>query len=108
MPVDMRFDPETVATLRAHLMQRGRTLATLLAKVMAGDEPPELEAILAGKVGARPAELLRRTLDQVEARRQLLDSDDDRYGRCDVCAVDLGIVALTEMPWADRCVEHRK
>lgn len=102
----MRFDPNTVAELRRHLMARGQTLATLLADVMAGTRPPELEALLVGKVGARPEEILRRTLDQVEARRRLLDDDDDRYGRCGVCGSDLGLVALTEMPWADRCAEH--
>jgi hypothetical protein len=87
-------------------MLRGQTLATLLSEVMAGGQPPGLEAILAGKVGARPEEIVRRALDQVEARRRLIDDGDDRFGRCDLCGADLGVVALAEMPWADRCAAH--
>jgi RNA polymerase-binding transcription factor DksA len=102
----MRFEPALVAKLRHGLMQRGQNLATLLSEVMAGKQPPALAALLAQKPGARPEELLRRTLAQVEARRKLLDADDDRYGRCDICGVDLGAVALEQMPWADRCEAH--
>ncbi|HEY6178812.1 MAG TPA: hypothetical protein VIX73_30380 [Kofleriaceae bacterium] len=102
----MRFDPTTLAKLRRDLMRRGATLATLLADVLAGKRPPELAALLAQKPGKRPEEVLRLALDQVEARRTLLDAGDDRFGRCDVCGVDLGIAALGEMPWADRCPAH--
>ena len=87
-------------------MARGLTLATLLADVLAGKRPPALEALLAAKPGKRPEEVLRLALDQVEGRRRLLDADDDRFGRCDVCGADLGEVALGEMAWADRCAEH--
>jgi RNA polymerase-binding transcription factor DksA len=45
-------------------------------------------------------------LDQVEARRKLIDADDDKFGRCDVCGEDLGLPALGELPWADRCAAH--
>ena len=45
-------------------------------------------------------------LDQVEAQRKLIDADDDRYGRCDVCGFDLGFAAVGEVPWADRCHKH--
>jgi len=102
----MRIDPATLARLRATLMGRGQTLATLLADVLAGKQPPELAALLAARPGMRPEEVLRLALDQVESRRGLLDRDDDRYGRCDVCGVDLGVAALGEMPWADRCRAH--
>lgn len=101
-----RIDPVTLATLRRGLMARGLTLATLLSEVLAGKRPPALAALLAAKPGARPEEVLRRALDQVEARRRLIDAGDDRYGRCDVCGVDLGLSALGEMPWADRCAPH--
>lgn len=87
-------------------MARGQTLATLLSDVMAGKHPPSLIALLAAKPGKRPEEVLRLALDQVEARRGLLDADDDRFGRCDICGTDLGEVALGEMAWADRCAEH--
>jgi RNA polymerase-binding transcription factor DksA len=53
----------------------------------------------------RPEERLRAYLDHVERCRELLDADDDRYGRCYTCGVDLGVPALDEMPWADRCQE---
>jgi hypothetical protein len=102
----MRFDPDTLARFRRDLMRRGATLATLLAEVLAGKRPPALAALLAAKPGKRPEEVLRLALDQVEARRKLLDAGDDRFGRCDVCGVDLGAAALGELPWADRCAAH--
>ncbi|HET9624810.1 MAG TPA: hypothetical protein VFP84_25760 [Kofleriaceae bacterium] len=98
----MRFDPTTRARRRQALLDRGRTLADVLA----GKRPPSLEALLAQKPGARPEEVLRRALDQVERRRHLLDAGDDRYGRCDVCGAELTAVALDELPWADRCAAH--
>ena len=102
----MRFDPEVRGRLRRDLMRRGLTLATLLSQVLAGKRPPDLAALLAARPGMRPEEVLRLALDQVEARRKLLDSEDDRYGRCDACGIDLGAVALGDMPWADRCPTH--
>ena len=87
-------------------MARGQTLATLLSDVMAGKRPPSLVSLLAAKPGKRPEEVLRLALDQIETRRKLLDADDDRFGRCDICGVDLGEAALGEMAWADRCAEH--
>ena len=104
----MRFDDATLATLRRGIMSRGLVLSTLLADVLAGkDKERELGALgLDDKPGLRPEERLRAALDQVEARRTLLDAQDDRYGRCDVCGEDLGLAALTEMPWADRCRAH--
>ena len=102
----MRFDPDTLARFRRDIMHRGATLATLLAEVLAGKRPPALAALLAAKPGKRPEEVLRLALDQLEARRTLLDAGDDRFGRCDVCGVDLGAAALGELPWADRCAAH--
>ena len=88
-------------------MRRGRILAELLTEVLAGKEPPGFSARgLDLRPGLRPAEALRKALDQVEARRALLDSDDDRFGRCDECGFDLGVVRLDELPWADRCEAH--
>lgn len=102
--------PEDVLRIRLRrgLLDRGRVLATLLADVMAGKR---IEARLGplgveGKPGMRPAEKLRLALDQVEARRRLLDAGDERFGRCDDCGVELGELALQEMPWADRCRAH--
>ncbi len=102
----LRFDAEQRAQLRGGLMRRGRDLATLLSEVLAGKRPPSLVTLLEQKPGARPEEVLRLALDQIEARRRLLDADDDRFGRCDVCGEDLGADALGEMPWADRCRAH--
>ena len=102
----MRFDPTTLAGFRRQLLRRGEVLATLLADVLAGKRPPQLAELLAGRPGKRPEEILRTALDQVESRRKLIDADDDRYGRCDVCGADLGMTALGEMPWADRCPKH--
>lgn len=102
----MRFDLDVRARLRHDLMRRGLTLATLLSQVLAGKRPPDLAALLARRPGMRPEEVLRLALDQVEGRRKLLDSQDDRYGRCDTCGIDLGAAALGEIPWADRCPAH--
>jgi RNA polymerase-binding transcription factor DksA len=102
----VRFDLDARVRLRRDLMRRGLTLATLLSQVLAGKRPPDLAALLAQRPGMRPEEVLRLALDQVEARRKLLDSQDDRYGRCDTCGAELGAAALGEMPWADRCPAH--
>jgi hypothetical protein len=102
----VRFDPPVVVRLRRDLLRRGSTLATLLAEVLAGKRPPQIAELLARKPGKRPEEVLRLALDQVEQRRRLLDAGDDQFGRCDACGADLGMGALVEMPWADRCAQH--
>jgi len=104
--VPLRFKPPTVARLRAGIMSRGQTLSMLLADLLAGKQPPQLTKLLAGMPGVKPEEALRKALDQVERRRIELDAGDDRYGRCDVCGVDLELSELGEMPWADRCAQH--
>lgn len=104
--MSLRFAPEDRQRLRRALMKRGQVLATLLTEVLAGKRPPQLAALLAARPGKRPEEVLRLALDQVESRRILIDSNDDRFGRCDVCGVDLGVTALDEVPWADRCHQH--
>lgn len=103
-----RFDPTTRATLRKGLMRRGQELATKLAALLAGADGDQLVRALGldAKPGARPEEILRAALEQVEGRRRWLDADDDRFGRCDECGVDLGAASLLEMPWADRCRAH--
>lgn len=92
--------------LRRALLDRGLTLATLLSAVLAGKRPASLAALLAARPGKRPEEVLRLALAQVEAQRILLDAEDDRFGRCGVCGIDLGLAALGEVPWADRCHQH--
>jgi hypothetical protein len=106
MMTTTRYAPDILAKLRHHLMSRGMTLSTILSELLAGKRPPELTALVTAKPGKRPEEVVREALDQVERRRKLLDAGDDRFGRCDVCGVDLGRPALDEMPWADRCVAH--
>lgn len=102
-----RFDEATRERLRHRLLHRGATLATLLADVLSGkDASPALAALGLLRPGIHPQEALRRALDQVERRRNLLVVGDDRYGRCDVCGADLGVSALDELAWADRCAAH--
>ena len=94
--------------LRRQMLERGRVLATLLSEVLAG-KPSEARLStmgVVGKPGMRPEEKLRWTLDRVEARRRLLEDDDDQFGRCATCASDLGEAAVEQMPWADRCMAH--
>ncbi len=104
----MRFSPAIVTQLRRGIMKRGQTLATILSELMAGkDKEASLAALgVGGKPGMTPEEKTRAALDAIEARRTLIDTDDDRYGRCDVCGEDLGLIVLGELPWADRCQKH--
>ncbi|HEY5925766.1 MAG TPA: hypothetical protein VIV11_28965 [Kofleriaceae bacterium] len=102
----VRFATDDKVRLRRVILRRGHTIATLLADVLAGKRPPSLASMLAQKPGMRPEEVLRLALDQIEGRRKLLDADDDRFGRCDVCGLDLGLPSLDEVPWADRCAAH--
>ena len=106
--MSLRFDAETVARIRPRLMKKGHQVATLLADVLAGkDRERELNALgLKDQPGERPEEKLRRYLDLLEGKRQLLDARDDRFGRCEICGADLGVMPLVEMPWADRCRQH--
>lgn len=94
--------------LRKQLLERGRVLATLLSDVLSGKSSAARLSTMGvvGKPGMRPEEKLRWTLDRVEARRRLLEGDDDRFGRCETCACDLGEAAVDQMPWADRCLAH--
>lgn len=103
----IRFDEDALRTFRRGIMKRGQVLATLLADLLAGKKSPSVLAAMGiARPGMRPEEALRMTLDAVEARRKLIDANDDRFGRCDVCGEDLGAAALGEMPWADRCAPH--
>ena len=104
----MKIEEPAKGRMRRQLLDRGMVLATLLADVLAGKPvAPRLGAMgIEGKPGMRPDEKLRYALDQLEARRKLLEADDERFGRCDVCGVELGLLALTELPWADRCQAH--
>lgn len=106
--VSSRFDPELRKELHRRLVKRGYVLATLLGDVLAGkDRVSSLAAIgLDPRPGMRPDEQLRDALHQVERRRRLLDGNDERYGRCEICGADLPIAALEEMAWADRCRAH--
>jgi hypothetical protein len=89
-------------------MRRGHALATVLAELLAGkDGHRGLRALaLDARPGLRPEERVRLALDQVEGRRRLLDAEDDAYGRCVACGEELGLPALEELPWADRCRRH--
>jgi hypothetical protein len=84
--ISKRFESITRQRLLRRILERGTILATLLADVLAGkDKTAVLAALGVLRPGIRPEEALRSALDQVERRRVLLASDDDRYGRCDIC-----------------------
>jgi hypothetical protein len=102
------LDAPTRARLRKALLRKGGAIAAELAELLGGKgkkpaiTTKELPAF-AHKPGMRPEERLRAYLDHVEACRRRLDADDARYGRCQVCGADIGVAALEQMPWADRC-----
>jgi RNA polymerase-binding transcription factor DksA len=105
----MQPEPALRARLRRALLRRGQVIATTLAEVLADEHRGDAaltELGVAAWPGIRPEEALRKALDQIEARRALLDAGDDRYGQCAVCGVDLGQAPIVEQPWADRCAEH--
>lgn len=104
----MVIDEPTKTRLRRRMLDRGHVLATLLAELLSGKRvEARLSAVgVDGKPGMRPEDKLRHALEQIEVRRQLLETDDDRFGRCDVCAAELGAVEIEELPWADRCRAH--
>jgi len=104
----MRFDDETRTRLRRALLDRGQVLATRLAEILAGkDGDRAVRALgLDAKPGMSPEEVLRAALARVEALPQLVEAGHEPYGRCHVCAVDLGLAAMTEVPWADACGAH--
>jgi RNA polymerase-binding transcription factor DksA len=105
-----RFAAEELKRLRRGLLDRGQSIATRLEKLMAGGDAEAIARALGLtlKPGARPEEVLRRALEQVDALRKLIDADDDRYGRCTTCGVDLGLAPLGEVPWADACHAHAR
>lgn len=98
----------TKTRVRKQLLERGRVLATLLTEVLAGKPAAAKLSTMGveGKPGMRPEEKLRWALDQLEARRKLLEDDDDQFGRCETCGADLGEAAVEQLPWADRCTAH--
>lgn len=103
-----RIEADDRARLRRRLLDRGADIAGKLAKLMAGGDGDAIVRALglAGKPGARPEEILRRSLDHVDGLRRWIDADDDRYGRCHACGVALPVVGLLEVPWADGCPAH--
>ena len=107
-PLSARFPAADVGRLRRRLLDRGQAIATKLAALMSGADAGALARALGltVKPGARPEEVLRLALDQVDGLRKLVDADDDRYGRCRECGVDLGLALMNEVPWADACPAH--
>ncbi len=103
-----RFGADDLARLRRALGARGQVIATKLTELLAGaDAEAVARALGFGLVpGARPEEILRRSLDHVVALRAMIDADDDHYGRCTTCALDLGPARMLEVPWADACPAH--
>lgn len=103
-----RFPADDLKRLRRRLLDRGQAIATKLAALMAGGDANAIARALGLtlKPGARPEEILRRALDHVDGLRKLIDADDDRYGRCHECGLDLGVALMNEVPWADSCPAH--
>ena len=102
---EWREDPEAVARVRSRLMAKGQNVASRLAEVLAGKDI-NLSALGDNNVKRlRPEERLRAFLDLINRKRQTLDNSPNDFGRCEACNADLGLVALQEMPWAERCRE---
>ena len=93
------------ARLRQRMLDKGAEIAAKLARVLAGKDVRLEELPPLGPDGKhmRLEERLRAYLDLVGLRRRLLETGDPRYGVCDRCGVELDLVSLEEMPWADRC-----
>jgi RNA polymerase-binding transcription factor DksA len=107
-PLSARLPAAELARLRRALLDRGQSIATKLATLLASPEPMTIVRALGLdlKPGARPEEILRAALEHVEKLRRWIEAEDDRYGRCRECGLELGLAALHEVPWADACAAH--
>lgn len=101
----LRFGETVRQELRQKLLKKGHEIATKLSDLMSGKklDLTNIESLANVKPGLRPEDRLRAYLDILNTKRKLLDDDNDAYGRCSECDEDLGLVALRDMPWADRC-----
>jgi RNA polymerase-binding transcription factor DksA len=86
------------------LLRKGKEVAELLEAVLWGKEV-DLSCLPAPASPAEDPELrLRSFLDQID--RAIKAFDTDRYGRCEVCGVDLDRRAMDQQPWLATCPAH--
>jgi DnaK suppressor protein len=96
-----QLTPEQLATLKRHLLRKGRDLAEKLSEMMAGKQV-RIEDIFEPKVGETPIERLRRYLDLVDSKIKAINAGT--YGSCFLCNQPLSYAELEQMPWAQYCV----
>lgn len=86
-----------------HINQKGWEVAQRLAKVKAGQNLrlEDIKGLTADDVQETPEERLRRFLDQINAARTRLSTDD--YGKCLQCGAPFQPAQLDEMPWVELC-----
>jgi len=86
------------------LLRKGKEVAELLEAVLWGKDV-DLSSMPAPASPAEDPELrLRSFLDQID--RAIRAFDTDRYGRCEVCGVDLDRRAIDQEPWLATCPAH--
>ncbi|OIP30348.1 MAG: hypothetical protein AUK47_25285 [Deltaproteobacteria bacterium CG2_30_63_29] len=101
----LRFGENARLELRELLLKKGQEIATKLTDLLSGKklDLTNIDRIADVTPGMRAEDRLRAYLSFLNDKRKLLDDDNDAYGRCSECNVDLGLTSLREMPWADRC-----
>jgi len=86
------------------LLHKGKQVAELLEAVLWGKDV-DLACLPVPAGPGEDAELrLRSFLEQID--RAIKAFDTDRYGRCEVCGVDLDPRAMGEQPWLASCPAH--
>jgi RNA polymerase-binding transcription factor DksA len=91
-------------TWKPALLRKGKEVAELLEAVLWGKQV-DLSCLPApASPGEDPELRLRSFLAQIHRAIQAFDTD--RYGRCEVCGVDLDRRGMGQQPWLATCPPH--
>jgi RNA polymerase-binding transcription factor DksA len=86
------------------LLHKGQDVADLLEALLSGKEV-DLAALPTPVGPGQDKELrLRSFLDQIDRAIKLFDTD--RFGRCEMCGIELERDVLAEQPWLATCPKH--
>ncbi len=96
----MRADP----AWKSALLHKGQDVADLLEAILDGREVDLTSLPPPTTPGETPEQRLRKFLEQID--RAIKAFDTDRFGRCEICGVNLSRAALQQQPWLATCPSH--